>query len=241
MNRRSALATWLRFRSREALTASGAVGPPRPWRASGARARTCAEGSSRRALASGDPATPRPHNALDARSAHVEGTGTVEVQVARDRGFRKVVARDLIKTNRRRRPLRRRRALAGLKPYEEYYYRFATRDEQSPVGRFRTALPPDSNAPVRFAFFSCQDFTFGHFNGHALLGERRTSTSWSASAITYTPRGLPTFSVSPPTGRRPRKPPRRPRRRTLEQYRSKYLPFYTDRREPAARACAASR
>ena len=40
------------------------------------------------------------------RVGDVEGTGTVEVQVARDRGFRKVVARDLIKTSRRERPLR---------------------------------------------------------------------------------------------------------------------------------------
>ena len=31
--------------------------------------------------------------------ADAEGTGTVEVQVARDHGFRKVVARDFIKTN----------------------------------------------------------------------------------------------------------------------------------------------
>ena len=61
--------------------------------------------------------------------------------------------------------------MTGLKPYEQYYYRFATRDEESPVGRFRTALPPDSNQPVRFAFFSCQDFTFGYFNAHALLAK----------------------------------------------------------------------
>ena len=56
-------------------------------------------------------------------------------------------------------------------PYEQYYYRFATRDEVSPIGRFRTALPPDSNQPVRFAFFSCQDFTFGYFNAHAVLAK----------------------------------------------------------------------
>ena len=100
----------------------------------------------------------------------MEGTGTVEVQVARDRGFRKVVARDLIKTSDAATHYAKAR-VAGLKPYEEYYYRFATRDEESPVGRFRTALPPDSNQPVRFAFFSCQDFTFGYFNAHALLAK----------------------------------------------------------------------
>ena len=109
-------------------------------------------------VASGDPATRA--ITLWTRIGDVEGTGTVEVQVARDRGFRKVVARDLIKTTDAGAHYAKAR-VAGLKPYEEYFYRFATRDEQSPVGRFRTALPPDSNHPVRFAFFSCQDFTFG--------------------------------------------------------------------------------
>ena len=104
------------------------------------------------------------------RVAEAEGTGTVEVQVARDRGFRKVVARDLIKTSDKTIHSAKAR-VTGLEPYEQYYYRFATRDEVSPVGRFRTALPPDSNQPVRFAFFSCQDFTFGYFNAHALLAK----------------------------------------------------------------------
>ena len=96
----------------------------------------------------------------------MEGTGTVEVQVARDHGFRKIVARDLIKTTDATAHSAKAR-VAGLKPYEDYYYRFATRDNESPVGRFRTALPPDSNQPVRFAFWSCQDFTAGFFNAHA--------------------------------------------------------------------------
>ena len=59
--------------------------------------------------------------------------------------------------------------MAGLEPHEEYWYRFSTRGEESQVGRFRTALPPDSRQPVRFAFFSCQEFTFGYFNAHNLL------------------------------------------------------------------------
>ncbi len=117
---------------------------------------------------SGDP-TPRGIT-LWTRLSDVEGTGTVEVQVARDRGFRKVVARELVKTTDGGRHYAKAR-VTGLDPYEQYYYRFATRDEASPVGRFRTALPPDSRQPVRFAFFSCQDFTFGYYNAHALLAE----------------------------------------------------------------------
>ena len=151
----------------------------------------------------------------------MEGTGTVEVQVARDRGFRKVVARDLIKTTDAGAHYAKAR-VAGLKPYEEYYYRFATRDEQSPVGRFRTALPPDSNAPVRFAFFSCQDFTFGYFNAHALLAKEDLDFVVCLGdyiyAEDYYPVG-PTGGVRDDTVGTAE---------TLEQYRSKYLLYRTD-------------
>ncbi len=117
---------------------------------------------------SGDP-TPSGIT-LWTRVADVEGRGTVELEVARDRGFRKVVARELVKTSGRIDHSVKAR-VGGLRPHEQYFYRFATRGEHSPVGRFRTALPPDSRQPVRFAFFSCQEYTFGYFNAHNLLAE----------------------------------------------------------------------
>ncbi len=138
---------------------AGRRGRPRP---------TLAGGRFAEGVLSGDP-TPRGIT-LWTRLSEVEGTGTVEVQVARDRGFRRVVARELVKTTDGGRHYAKAR-VTGLDPYEQYYYRFATRDEASPVGRFRTALPADSRQPVRFAFFSCQDFTFGYYNAHALLAE----------------------------------------------------------------------
>ncbi|HEX5894803.1 MAG TPA: alkaline phosphatase D family protein [Thermoleophilaceae bacterium] len=104
------------------------------------------------------------------RLADVEGRGTVELEVARDRGFRRVVARKLVPTSAGTAHSVKAR-VRGLRPHEEYWYRFATRGSDSQVGRFRTALPPDSRQPVRFAFFSCQDYTFGFFNAHALLAE----------------------------------------------------------------------
>ncbi len=134
----------------------------------GRRRPTLAGGRFDEGVLSGDP-TPRGIT-LWTRLADVEGTGTVEVQVARDRGFRRVVARELVNTTDAGRHYAKAR-VTGLDPYEQYYYRFATRDEASPVGRFRTALPPDSRQPVRFAFFSCQDYTFGYYNAHALLAE----------------------------------------------------------------------
>ena len=119
-------------------------------------------------IISGDP-TPKGIT-LWTRIADAEGAGTVELEVARDRGFRKVVARELVRTSGRVDHAVKAR-ISGLKPHEQYFYRFSTRGENSPVGRFRTALPPDSRQPVRFAFFSCQEYTFGYFNAHNLLAE----------------------------------------------------------------------
>jgi alkaline phosphatase D len=98
----------------------------------------------------------------------VEGTGGVRLEVARDRGFRKVVARRTL-TARASGDHTVKARVSGLKPHERYYYRFETRGEDSPVGRFQTAPPRDSRETVRFAFFSCQEYGFGYFNAHEAL------------------------------------------------------------------------
>jgi alkaline phosphatase D len=96
------------------------------------------------------------------------GAGRVRLEVARDSGFRRVVARhDILTTEAVGHSVKAR--VTGLRPYQRYFYRFETRDRNSPVGRFQTALPPDSNATVRFGFFSCADFTHGHFNAYDRL------------------------------------------------------------------------
>ena len=171
-------------------------------------------------IASGDPAARS--ITLWTRVADAEGTGTVEVQVARDHGFRKVVARDFIKANASTGHYAKAR-VAGLRPYEDYYYRFATRDEQSPIGRFRTALPPDSNQPVRFAFFSCQDFTFGYFNAHALMAKEDLDFVVCLGDYIYAEDYYPVG----PDGRRPRRSGRATAE-TLDQYRAKYAAYRTD-------------
>jgi len=132
----------------------------------GRRAPTLRGGRFPEGVLSGDP-TPRAIT-LWTRVAGVGGRGSVELEVARDRGFDRVVARDLIGTSGAGGHSVKAR-VGGLVPYEEYFYRFSTKANSSPVGRFRTALPPDSRQPVRFAFFSCQDYTFGYFNAHAML------------------------------------------------------------------------
>ncbi|HEY1274798.1 MAG TPA: PhoD-like phosphatase N-terminal domain-containing protein, partial [Thermoleophilaceae bacterium] len=117
---------------------------------------------------SGDP-TPDAIT-LWTRVADVEGSGTVVLEVARDHGFGHVVARELVRVSAASAYSVKVR-VGGLRPYEQYWYRFATRGEESAVGRFRTALPADSRQPVRFAFLSCQDWTFGFYNAHRLLAK----------------------------------------------------------------------
>jgi alkaline phosphatase D len=99
---------------------------------------------------------------------HVRGAGSVKLEVATDKAFRKVVASKTIATSAARNHSVKAR-LKGLKPHERYYYRFETRDKHSPVGRFQTALPADSEQPVKFAFFSCADYTHGYYNAYDLL------------------------------------------------------------------------
>jgi alkaline phosphatase D len=91
------------------------------------------------------------------------GSGTVELEVATDKAFKKVVARKHVTTGAASNHAVKAR-VTGLRAHEEYYYRFATKGSDSPVGRFRTALPADSKEDVKFAFFSCQDYTHGYYN-----------------------------------------------------------------------------
>lgn len=98
----------------------------------------------------------------------VEGAGRVELEIARDRAFRRVVQRKQIATRGLVNHAVKAR-VTKLDPYEEYYYRFSTRTGESRVGKIRTALPPGSNQPVRFAFFSCQDYTHGYYNAHEVM------------------------------------------------------------------------
>ncbi len=102
------------------------------------------------------------------RVEDIERAGTVELEVARDAGFRQVVERRRVLAKKNR-DFTVNEQVGGLEPGEEYYYRFDTGRRSSPVGRFRTLRPRDSNQPVRIAVFSCQDWAGGYYNAHAGL------------------------------------------------------------------------
>ena len=153
---------------RQFLTRSGAVGAAvlfTPQDALGARP-LLRGGKFSSGVMSGDP-TPRGIT-LWTRVGDVGGRGGVRLEVARDKDFRKVVMRRTIQTRGSLDHTVKAR-LGGLRPHERYYYRFETATRNSPVGRFQTALPEDSNEPVRLGFFSCQNYPHGFYNAHELM------------------------------------------------------------------------
>lgn len=94
-----------------------------------------------------------------------QNAARVRVEVARDPGFRRVVASKLVPTARDRDHTVKVR-VGGLKPDERYWYRFATRGAHSPVGRAQTAPGADSKRPLRIGFFSCQDYESGYYGAY---------------------------------------------------------------------------
>jgi phosphodiesterase/alkaline phosphatase D-like protein len=62
--------------------------------------------------------------------------------------------------------------VTGLAAGTTYWYRFSARGASSPVGRTRTAPPPDADTPVRIALASCQDFSGRWFHAWRALLDR---------------------------------------------------------------------
>ncbi len=60
----------------------------------------------------------------------------------------------------------------GLDPAREYFYRFKTGPEESPVGRTLTAPAADADvALLQFAFVSCQNYPAGYFTAYRHIAE----------------------------------------------------------------------
>ncbi len=103
-------------------------------------------------------------------AAGIDRDSRLELEVARDAGFRRVILRrDVIARKDEAQTVHARIDGGPLRPGEQYFYRFSSRSSDSEVGRFRTALPPDSRQPVRIGFFSCQAYDAGYYTAHAGL------------------------------------------------------------------------
>jgi alkaline phosphatase D len=116
---------------------------------------------------------PRPRGIeLWTRVGELKRTSKLKLIVAKDRKFGKVVEEKPV-TARRERDFTARTFVKGLKPDQQYFYRFVTDDSKSPVGRFKTAPPLNSAQPVRIAFYSCQHYERGFFNAQRAIANER--------------------------------------------------------------------
>ena len=91
---------------------------------------------------------------------------TLDLEVAEDATFRRVVARATAPVSAES-DWTARALVAGLMPSRFYWYRFTDADGNgSRVGRTRTAPAPNDPRPVNFAFVSCQDVNEGTLNAY---------------------------------------------------------------------------
>jgi alkaline phosphatase D len=153
-------------------------------------------------VASGDP---RPDRVL--LWTRVAGSGTlpaVLLQVADDNRFSAVhSSRALMPSAEHGGCLRLR--LTGLQPGRDYYYRFLVETDQgwrsSPVGRTRTAPSADSDAPLRFALLSCQDYGGRWYNSLLPLLNESLDFLLHVGDFIYETAGDPSFQGDGPERR----------------------------------------
>lgn len=98
--------------------------------------------------------------------------GAIRVEVSPDADFKRTIFEDVVQVRAKRDHTAHVRLRSKrLKPGEQYFYRFESRNAESVVGRFKTLRPPDSQEPVRIAYFSCQRFEHGYFTPQAGIAD----------------------------------------------------------------------
>ncbi|HEY3785848.1 MAG TPA: alkaline phosphatase D family protein [Steroidobacteraceae bacterium] len=129
-------------------------------------------------VASGDPQ----HDSVLVWTRHPFPTGThaeLTLEVAQDQTFEHVIATSRARVHAAA-DWTCRVLVGGLKPSQEYWYRFT--DETgagSRIGRMLTAPAPDDSRPVRFAFISCQNVNQGaqHAYRRMIYEDERTAAA----------------------------------------------------------------
>jgi alkaline phosphatase D len=211
---------------RSALTAGAGVllAPTAAWSAA-QKARLATEGAFAQGVASGEPAT----NAITlwTRLSGVSASANVGYEVARDRGFAKVVASGTAAADAAADfTVHQRVSGSVLEPGEEYFYRFTTAKAASPVGRFRTARPAGSSETVRIAFFSCQEFIAGFYAAHRDLAAQDVDLVVCLGDYIYEQAYASTGSPNPPV--RTDDSAADGEAQTLDEYRRKYTLYHSD-------------
>jgi alkaline phosphatase D len=211
---------------RSALTAGAGVllAPTAGWSAA-QRARLTTEGAFAQGVASGEPATDA--ITLWTRLSGVGSTANVGYEVARDPGFAQVVASGTAAADAAADfTVHQRVSGAFLQPGAEYFYRFTTASDSSPVGRFRTARPAGSSETVRIAFFSCQEFIAGFYAAHRDLAAQDVDLVVCLGDYIYEQAYASTGSPNQPV--RTDDSAADGEAQTLEEYRRKYTLYHTD-------------
>jgi len=106
------------------------------------------------------------------RVSGIGQSSKLTLEVATDKGFRKVVETADVKAEKNR-DFTVHQRVTGLDPGTQYYYRFAAGSKESQVGRFRTTPPADSKEQIRIGFFSCQNWNAGFYTAQAGLAKEK--------------------------------------------------------------------
>ncbi|MGQ0736295.1 MAG: alkaline phosphatase D family protein [Acidobacteriota bacterium] len=128
------------------------------------------EGVFRHGVASGDPLRDRVVLWTRVTPGAPDAIVDVSWMIARDARMSRVVAQGSARTSAQRDYTVKIDA-AALQPGATYYYRFASRGAQSPIGRTRT-LPGHKTTRVRLAVASCANLPFGYFNVYRRIAAR---------------------------------------------------------------------
>jgi alkaline phosphatase D len=191
------------------------------------------DGAFRQGVAAGQPG--RTGVTLWTRLEELDRRSRLQVEVATDEDFRRVVARRNVVADPSEGYTINARITKGLRPGEQYFYRFYTCNENSPVGRFRTARPADSQEPVRIGFFSCQDYQAGFYTAQAGLAREDVDLIVCLGDYIYER----SFYDGPAERKDTTGANRDAEVQTLAEYRDKYNLYHSDANLRAMRASAA--
>jgi alkaline phosphatase D len=117
--------------------------------------------------------------------------------------------------------------VAGLRPDTWYWYRFSAGEDDSPLGRTRTAPLAASARPFRFAFVSCQNYEHGYFTAFDHLSRENIELVIHLGDYIY--------EKGAGKGANPRHHPP-DTAQTLDQYRLRYAVYQLDSMLQAAHA-----
>ncbi len=157
--------------------------------------------------------------------ANLPERAEVRWEVARDEGFRDIVARGTETAG-----LAWGHSVhaepSGLAPGRWYFYRFEALGARSPVGRTRTAPAPDEIAPLAFAIASCQRYDVGRYAAWRQLASEPLDLVLFLGDYIYE---YPSSPLSP-------RQHEAGYTRTLAEYRARYATYQRDPQLQAAHA-----